>query len=184
MHPDHPPLAVDEVRHAGDPVAVVVARDRYAAADALEAVEAEYEPLPAVLDLEAALAEDAPLVHADKGTNRCYDWPLRAGEDYAAVRERAEVVLERRYHQQRLIPNAMEPRSVVVTPLAASGEYTVYSATQIPHILRVMLAMVTGIPEHKLRVVAPTWAAASARSSRCTARRRSRWPSRGASAGP
>ncbi|GAA0693365.1 xanthine dehydrogenase family protein molybdopterin-binding subunit [Streptomyces thermocarboxydus] len=155
VHPDHPPLAVDEVRHAGDPVAVVVARDRYAAADALEAVEAEYEPLPAVLDLEAALAEDAPLVHADKGTNRCYDWPLRAGEDYAAVRERAEVVLERRYHQQRLIPNAMEPRSVVVTPLAASGEYTVYSATQIPHILRVMLAMVTGIPEHKLRVVAP-----------------------------
>ncbi|MGA5881556.1 xanthine dehydrogenase family protein molybdopterin-binding subunit [Streptomyces cellulosae] len=155
VHPDHPPLAVDEVRHAGDPVAVVVARDRYAAADALEAVEVEYEPLPAVLDLEAALAEDAPLVHADKGTNRCYDWPLRAGEDYAAVRERAEVVLERRYHQQRLIPNAMEPRSVVVTPLAASGEYTVYSATQIPHILRVMLAMATGIPEHKLRVVAP-----------------------------
>ncbi|WSB46190.1 xanthine dehydrogenase family protein molybdopterin-binding subunit [Streptomyces cellulosae] len=155
VHPDHPPLAVDEVRHTGDPVAVVVARDRYAAADALEAVEVEYEPLPAVLDLEAALAEDAPLVHADKGTNRCYDWPLRAGEDYAAVRERAEVVLERRYHQQRLIPNAMEPRSVVVTPLAASGEYTVYSATQIPHILRVMLAMVTGIPEHKLRVVAP-----------------------------
>ncbi|WSB94849.1 xanthine dehydrogenase family protein molybdopterin-binding subunit [Streptomyces cellulosae] len=155
VHPDHPPLAVDEVRHAGDPVAVVVARDRYAAADALEAVEVEYEPLPAVLDLEAALAEDAPLVHADKGTNRCYDWPLRAGEDYAAVRERAEVVLKRRYHQQRLIPNAMEPRSVVVTPLAASGEYTVYSATQIPHILRVMLAMVTGIPEHKLRVVAP-----------------------------
>ncbi|MGV9530272.1 xanthine dehydrogenase family protein molybdopterin-binding subunit [Streptomyces cellulosae] len=155
VHPDHPPLAVDEVRHAGDPVAVVVARDRYAAADALEAVEVEYEPLPAVLDLEAALAEDAPLVHADKGTNRCYDWPLRAGEDYAAVRERAEVVLERRYHQQRLIPNAMEPRSVVVTPLAASGEYTVYSATQIPHILRVMLAVVTGIPEHKLRVVAP-----------------------------
>ncbi|ALV53686.1 xanthine dehydrogenase family protein molybdopterin-binding subunit [Streptomyces althioticus] len=155
VHPDHPPLAVDEVRHAGDPVAVVVARDRYAAADALEAVEVEYEPLPAVLDLEAALAEDAPLVHADKGTNRCYDWPLRAGEDYAAVRERAEVVLRRRYHQQRLIPNAMEPRSVVVTPLSASGEYTVYSATQIPHILRVMLAMVTGIPEHKLRVVAP-----------------------------
>ncbi|CAL9662346.1 Carbon monoxide dehydrogenase large chain [Streptomyces sp. enrichment culture] len=153
--PDHPPIAVDEVRHAGDPVAVVVARDRYAAADALEAVEVDYEPLPPVLDLEAALAEDAPLVHADKGTNRCYDWPLRAGEDFAAVRERADVTLKRRYTQQRLIPNAMEPRAVVVTPLAASGEYTVYSATQIPHILRVMLAVVTGIPEHKLRVVAP-----------------------------
>lgn len=153
--PDHPPIAVDEVRYAGDPVAVVVARDRYAAADALEAVEVDYEPLEPVLDLEAALADDAPLVHSDKGTNRSYVWPLATGESFAAVRERAEVTLRRRYHQQRLIPNAMEPRAVVVTPLAASGEYTVYSATQIPHILRIMLATVTGVPEHKLRVIAP-----------------------------
>jgi aerobic carbon-monoxide dehydrogenase large subunit len=153
--PDHPPLAVDEVRHAGDPVAVVVARDRYAAADALEAVEVDYTPLPPVLDLEAALAEDAPLVHSGKGTNRAYDWPLRTGEDFAAVRERAEVVISRRYHQQRLIPNAMEPRAVVAAPLAASGEYTLWTATQIPHIARIMLAVVTGIPEHKLRVIAP-----------------------------
>ncbi len=153
--PDHPPIAVDEVRHAGDPVAVVVARDRYAAADALEAVEVDYTPLPPVLDLEAALAEGAPLVHSDKGTNRCYDWPLRTGEDFEAVRRRAEVTLRRRYHQQRLIPTAMEPRAVVVTPVAAADEYTVYSSTQIPHILRVMLAVVTGVPEHRLRVVAP-----------------------------
>ncbi|MFI8304841.1 xanthine dehydrogenase family protein molybdopterin-binding subunit [Streptomyces sp. NPDC085927] len=153
--PDHPPVAVDEVRHAGDPVAVVVARDRYAAADALEAVEVDYEPLPPVLDLEAALAEGAPLVHSDKGTNRSYVWPLKTGEDYGTVKRRADVVVARRFHQQRLIANAMEPRAVVVTPLAASGEYTVYSATQVPHILRVMLAMVTGIPEQKLRVVAP-----------------------------
>ncbi|MGW3953595.1 xanthine dehydrogenase family protein molybdopterin-binding subunit [Streptomyces sp. NPDC004752] len=153
--PGHPPIALDEVRYAGDPVAVVVARDRYAAADALEAIEVDYEPLEPVLDLEAALADDAPLVHADKGTNRSYVWPLATGEDFAAVRERAEVTLKRRYHQQRLIPNAMEPRAVVVTPLTASGEYTVYSATQIPHILRIMLATVTGVPEHKLRVIAP-----------------------------
>ena len=155
VHPDHPPVAVDEVRHAGDPVAVVVARDRYTAADALEAVEVDYTPLPPVLDLEAALAEDAPLVHAGKGTNRCYDWPLRTGEDFAAVRERAEVVVKRRYLQQRLVPSAMEPRAVVAAPLAASGEYTLWTATQIPHIARIMLAMVTGIPEHKLRVIAP-----------------------------
>ncbi|MER7916066.1 MULTISPECIES: molybdopterin cofactor-binding domain-containing protein [unclassified Streptomyces] len=153
--PGHPPIAVDEVRYAGDPVAVVVARDRYAAADALEAVEVDYDPLPPVLDLEDALAEGAPLVHSDQGTNRCYTWPLATGESFAAVRERAEVTVRRRFHQQRLIPNAMEPRAVVVTPLAASGEYTVYSATQIPHILRVMLATVTGVPEHKLRVIAP-----------------------------
>ena len=153
--PDHPPIATAEVRYAGDPVAVVVARDRYAAADALEAIEVDYAPLPPVLDLEAALEPEAPLVHSDKGTNRCYDWPLRSGEDFAAVRQRAEVTLKRRYHQQRLIPNAMEPRAVVVTPIASSDEYTVYSSTQIPHILRVMLAVVTGVPEHKLRVVAP-----------------------------
>jgi aerobic carbon-monoxide dehydrogenase large subunit len=153
--PDHPPIATAEVRYAGDPVAVVVARDRYAAADALEAIEVDYAPLPPVLDLEAALEPEAPLVHSDKGTNRCYDWPMRTGEDFAAVRQRAEVTLKRRYHQQRLIPNAMEPRAVVVTPIASSDEYTVYSSTQIPHILRVMLAVVTGVPEHKLRVVAP-----------------------------
>ncbi|WP_328778726.1 xanthine dehydrogenase family protein molybdopterin-binding subunit [Streptomyces canus] len=153
--PDHPPIATAEVRYAGDPVAVVVARDRYAAADALEAIEVDYAPLPPVLDLEAALEPEAPLVHSDKGTNRCYDWPLRTGEDFAGVRQRADVTLKRRYHQQRLIPNAMEPRAVVVTPIASSGEYTVYSSTQIPHILRVMLAVVTGVPEHKLRVVAP-----------------------------
>lgn len=152
--PDHPPLAVDEVRHVGDPVAVVIARDRYEAADALEAVEVDYTPLPPVLDMEAALAEGSPLVHTDKGTNRCFDWPLTAG-DYDDARGRADVVVRRRFRQQRLIPNAMEPRAVVVTPLTASGEYTVHSATQVPHILRVMLAMVTGIPEQKLRVVAP-----------------------------
>ncbi|WP_328500096.1 xanthine dehydrogenase family protein molybdopterin-binding subunit [Streptomyces sp. NBC_00457] len=153
--PDHPAVAVDEVRYAGDPIAVVVARDRYTAADALEAIEVDYTPLPPVLDLEDALAEGAPLVHSDKGTNRCYVWPLATGESFDAVRERADLVLKRRYIQQRLIPNAMEPRAVVVTPLAASGEYTLYSSTQVPHIARVLLAMVTGIPEQKLRVIAP-----------------------------
>ncbi|MEU1541436.1 xanthine dehydrogenase family protein molybdopterin-binding subunit [Actinacidiphila glaucinigra] len=153
--PEHPPVAVDEVRHTGDPVAVVVARDRYAAADALEAIDVDYEPLPPVLDMEAALAEGAPLVHADKGTNRCYTWPLATGEDYATVRERADVVLRRRFVQQRLIPNAMEPRAVVAVPPDTSDQYTLYSATQIPHIVRVMMAVVTGIPEHRLRVVAP-----------------------------
>ncbi|MGW3244476.1 xanthine dehydrogenase family protein molybdopterin-binding subunit [Streptomyces sp. NPDC001070] len=153
--PEHPPVAVDEVRHTGDPVAVVVARDRYAAADALEAIDVDYEPLPPVLDMEAALAGDAPLVHADKGTNRCYTWPLATGEDYATVRDRADVVVRRRFRQQRLIPNAMEPRAVVAVPPGTSDEYTLYSATQIPHIVRVMMAVVTGIPEHRIRVVAP-----------------------------
>jgi aerobic carbon-monoxide dehydrogenase large subunit len=152
--PDHPAVAVDEVRYVGDPVAVVIARDRYAAADALEAVDVDYTPLPPVLGLEDALADGAPLVHADKGTNRCYTWPLAAG-DYEAEKARADVVVHRRYTQQRLIPNAMEPRAVVATPPTASNEYTLYSSTQVPHVARVTLSMVTKIPEHQLRVIAP-----------------------------
>ena len=152
-HPNHPPLAVDEVRYVGDGVAVVVARDRYAAADALEAIEVDYEPLPAVVDMEEAL-KDEVLVHSDLGTNRCFTWPF-AGGDYDAAKAKADVVVKRRFIQQRLIPTAMEPRAVVVAPIAAADEYTVYSATQIPHILRLMLAMVTGTPEQKIRVIAP-----------------------------
>jgi len=154
VSPAHPPIAVDEVRYVGDAVAVVVARDRYSAADALEAISVDYDPLPAVTDMESALTAGSPLVHQDKGTNRCYDWPF-AGGDYDAARAQADVVVSRRFIQQRLIPNAMEPRAVVVAPIAAAGEYTVYSATQIPHILRVMLALTTGIPEQKIRVIAP-----------------------------
>src|SRR3954453_22867081 len=152
--PAHPPLAVDEVRYVGDAVAVVVARDRYAAADALEAIEVDYEPLPAVVDMETAL-QDKVLVHSDLGTNRCFTWPFTGGDDYESVKAKAEVGVTRGFIQQRLLPTAMEPRSVVVAPLPASEEFTVYSATQIPHVLRIMLAMVTGIPEQKLRVIAP-----------------------------
>jgi carbon-monoxide dehydrogenase large subunit len=151
--PAHPPIAIDEVRYVGDAVAVVAARDRYAAADALEAIDVDYEPLPAVVDVEAALRDEV-LVHGDKGTNRCYVWPLESG-DVGAVFERADVVVKRRFVQQRLIPNAMEPRAVVCDPVASAGEFTLYSATQIPHIVRVMLALTTGVPEQKLRVVAP-----------------------------
>jgi aerobic carbon-monoxide dehydrogenase large subunit len=157
VHPDHHPLATDEVRHVGEAVAVVVATDKYAAADALEAVQVDYEPLPAVTDMEEAL-KDEVLVHSDKGTNKTFLWPFDGG-DYDAARARAEaeggIVFKRRYIQQRLIPAAMEPRSVVVEPLTEGDEYTVYSATQIPHILRLMLALTTGIPEQQLRVVAP-----------------------------
>src|ERR671912_987325 len=153
VHPDHHPLAVDEVRHVGEAVAVIVAPDRYAAADAMEAVEVDYDPLPAVTDMEQAL-KDEVLVHSDKGTNKSFLWPFDGG-DYDAAKAKAEVVVKRRYIQQRLIPTAMEPRAVVVEPLTEGDEYTVYSATQIPHILRIMLALTTGIPEHRIRVIAP-----------------------------
>ncbi len=153
VHPDHHPLATDEVRYVGDAVAVVVARSRYEAADALEAIEVDYEPLPAVMDMEEAL-KDESLVHSDKGTNKCFVWPFDGG-DYDAAKAKADVVVKRRFIQQRLIPAAMEPRGVVVEPIAAANEFTMYTATQIPHILRVMLAVTTGIPEQKIRVIAP-----------------------------
>ena len=148
--PAHPPMAVDEVRYAGEIVACVVARDRYAAADALERIDVEYETLPPVLDMTAALADGSPKVH--EAGNKSFEWVFANG-DLAAAFADAPVVLERTYRQQRLIPCAMEPRAAVCAPVA--DEYTLWSSTQIPHVLRVMLALVTGIPEHKLRVVAP-----------------------------
>src|SRR5580692_9534494 len=148
--PAHPPMAVDEVRYVGEAVACVVARDRYAAADALAAIEIDYEPLPPVLDIRTALEEDSPKVH--EAGNKSFVWPFVQGDMDAAFRD-APVVLERYYRQQRLIPAAMEPRSVVCS--CVGGEFTLWSATQIPHVLRVMLALVTGIPEQNLRVIAP-----------------------------
>jgi carbon-monoxide dehydrogenase large subunit len=158
LTPHHPAIAVDEVHHVGEAVACVVARDRYTAVDAAAAVEVDYDPLPVVLDMEQALADDAPHAHTATTSNHCYTWEFDSaaagtgGDAEAAIRD-AEVVVTRRFRQQRLIPAFMEPRSVVV---ARQGEqWTMWSATQVPHILRLMLATVTGIPEHELRVIAP-----------------------------
>jgi carbon-monoxide dehydrogenase large subunit len=152
--PDHRPLATDEVRYLGDAVAVVVADSAYRAADALEEVQIDYEPLPAVIDMEAALAAGAPLVHADKGTNRAFTWGFASG-DYQAAKDRADVVVQRRFLQQRVIPAAMEPRAVMAVPAPATQQYTLWTATQVPHFVRILMSTMCGIPEHKLRVIAP-----------------------------
>ncbi|WP_119071318.1 xanthine dehydrogenase family protein molybdopterin-binding subunit [Rubrobacter indicoceani] len=152
--PDHPPLAISEVNHVGDGVAVVVASDRYMAKDALEFIEVEYEPLPAVVDLESAMEEGSPLVHESLGTNHCYTWPLAVGDVDEVFRE-ADVVVEGRYVQQRLIPSAIEPRGVVVNPDPVNGGFTVYTSTQVPHFVRDILAVMCGVPDSKLRIVAP-----------------------------
>jgi carbon-monoxide dehydrogenase large subunit len=152
--PHHHPLAVDEVNHVGDGVAVVLATDAGTAQDALELIEVDYEELPAVFDVEAALAEGAPLVHEDLGTNHCYTWPLATGDVDAAFAD-ADVVVEGRYLQQRVIASPMEPRAVLVTPDPVGGGLTIYSSTQVPHFLRDIGAMVVGMPDSKLRVVAP-----------------------------
>lgn len=151
--PDHLPVAVDEVRFVGEAVAVVAATDQAGARDALEHIDVEYEPLDAVLDIEKAL-DGGPLVHDRYGTNECYTWDLATGDVEAAFAE-ADVTISERYVQQRLQPTPMEPRAVVVTPEAAGGGFTVHSSTQVPHILRSVLAGVCAVPEHRLRVVAP-----------------------------
>jgi aerobic carbon-monoxide dehydrogenase large subunit len=148
--PNHPPMATDEVRYVGEAVACVVARNRYEAADAAAAIDVDYEPLPAVLDMRAALDDGSPKVH--EAGNKSFEWSLVNGDLDAAFRD-APVVIERNYRQQRLIPTAMEPRAVVCAP--SGDEFTVWSATQIPHIVRTMLALVTGISEQELRVIAP-----------------------------
>jgi carbon-monoxide dehydrogenase large subunit len=148
--PAHPPMAKDTVRYAGEIVAAVVATDRYAAADAAELVDVGYEPLSPVLDMEAALEPETTKLH--EAGNKSFTWTFANG-DLAAAFDQAPVVMEKTYRQQRLIPSAMEPRAAVCAPVA--DEYTLWSSTQIPHVLRVMLALVTGIPEHKLRVIAP-----------------------------
>ncbi|MEY2990118.1 MAG: hypothetical protein RLZZ163_1034 [Actinomycetota bacterium] len=151
--PDFPSLAKGKVRQVGDCVAVVLATDAKHATDALEAIEVEYEPLDAVVDMEAALAPGSPILHEDAGTNKCYVYNLGGGYDDAKAK--ADVVVKRRFINQRLIPAFMEPRSVVAAPMGMSDEITVWSSTQIPHILRVLIALVTGIPENNLRIVAP-----------------------------
>jgi len=152
--PEFPALAVGEVRHVGDCVAVVLATDRYLAADAVEAVEVDYERLAPVIDMEAALADGAPLVHSSAGTNRCYTKHYACG-DYDAAAAAADVVVRRRFVQQRLIPSPMETRAVVASPMGTSGELTVWTSTQIPHVLRVVMSLATGIQENRLRVIAP-----------------------------
>ncbi|MGB3633543.1 MAG: molybdopterin cofactor-binding domain-containing protein, partial [Rubrobacteraceae bacterium] len=152
--PDHWPLAKDKVNFMGDAVAIVVATDRYKAQDALEHIEVDYEPLDVVMNMEDALADGSPLVHEDLGTNESYVWPLETGDIEDAF-EKADVVVKERYIQQRLIPNAIEPRATVAYPEPASDGVVLYSTTQIPHILRSVLSAVTGVPDHKIRVVAP-----------------------------
>ena len=161
--PQAPPLAVDTVHFAGDGVAVVIARDPATARDATELVVVDYDDLPPVLDMEEALAEGATLLHPDLGTNASAHWVFDSGEAgtggsardaiAAAEKDPDAIVVRRRFRQQRLIPAFMEPRSVVVDP---SGEQlTMWSATQIPHILKTLAAATAGVPEHKLRVIAP-----------------------------
>ncbi|HEU5145041.1 MAG TPA: xanthine dehydrogenase family protein molybdopterin-binding subunit [Dermatophilaceae bacterium] len=157
---DHPSIAVDRVCFAGEVVAVIAARNAAEARDAAELVDVEYEELPAVIDLKKAAADEV-LAHDDLGTNISANWVFDSAEAGTggnvedAIREAREggILIEREYRQQRLVPAFMEPRSTVVDP--TGEQYVMWSATQIPHILRVMLATTLGVSESKIRVIAP-----------------------------
>ena len=158
--PDHLPMVGDRVACAGEIVAVVVARSAAEARDAAELVDVDYDELPAVLDGMEAL-KDEVLAHPDKGTNKSAFWQLDSaaagsGGDVEEAISKAEadgILIVREYRQQRLIPAFMEPRSTVVDP--TGEQVTMWSATQIPHILRFLIAATTGMPESKVRVIAP-----------------------------
>ncbi|WP_420327190.1 xanthine dehydrogenase family protein molybdopterin-binding subunit [Mameliella sp.] len=155
--PAHPVLAQGKVRHVGDPVAAVVADSLEEARTAAEAIELDIEELPAVVDMKAALADGATKVHDDLSDNLCYDWQF--GTDTEATDKafaEAAHVTTLELVNNRLVANPMEPRVAVGDYSRANDESTLYTTSQNPHVIRLLMgAFVLGIPEHKLRVVAP-----------------------------
>ena len=152
--PDHPAIAKDKVRYVGDAVAVVVAESRYQAEDALEHIDVDYEPLDATINPKASTMDGAPQVHDDAPNNIAFKWTVAGGEIDEAF-EKADVVVKDTINLQRLIPNAMEPRSAIAQYVAATGNLTLWATTQNPHIARFLSSVVTGVGEHKVRVIAP-----------------------------
>jgi carbon-monoxide dehydrogenase large subunit len=151
--PEHFPLAVEEACYQGDGVAVVLAESRALAKDAAELVEIDYEPLDAAVDVWESSQDGSTRAHQSLESNVSYVWKLET-DDVAAAFDAADVVVKRRYYQPRLIPNAMEPRAVAAR-LEPNGDVTLWSTTQIPHILRALAAATLGFSEAKLRVIAP-----------------------------
>ncbi len=154
--PKHPILAQGKVRYVGDPVAIVIAERRAQARDAAEQIEVDYEPLPAVVDVRDASKPGAPSIHDEAPDNRCYTWALG---DKAAVESAfasAAHVTRLEFVNNRLVPNAIEPRACNAAYSRADESYTLYVANQNPHVERLLMtAFVLGLPEHKVRVIAP-----------------------------
>ena len=150
----HPPLAVDKVRCVGDAVAAIAATSPQAAADAATLVQVDYEVLDAVVDMEAGVQDGVAQIHDDAPNNIAFEWEVGGG-DFDAAGSAADVRVSERIVNQRLIPNAMEPRGVVADFNPGTNHLTVWTSTQIPHLVRLLLALVTGHPEHQIRVIAP-----------------------------
>ena len=156
VEPPHPPLVADFVRHIGDHVAVVIAETKAQARDAAELITVDYEELKPVIDTADAIKPGAAQVWPQAKGNLCYDWHLGDKAAVDAAFAKAAHVTKLDLVNQRLIPNAMEPRAAVADFDRATGEYTLYTTTQNPHVIRLLMgAFVLQIPESKLRIVAP-----------------------------
>ena len=164
--PEHRAVAVDTVRYSGEPVAVVVARDRYVARDAADAIVVDYDPLPAVVDVEQAMTGQPTVIHPDfknnlavplvpSGTGVAADGSSVDDSALDAAFAKAEVVISQRMVNQRLAPNTMEPRGVVAHFEPGKGTMTIWSSTQNPHILRTFIAALTGLGQDQVRAIAP-----------------------------
>ncbi len=155
--PKHPLLVGDRTKHVGDPVAFVIANTRSQALDAAENVTVDYEKLSCVTNPAEAVKAGAPLVHDDVPNNICFDWELgNPKTEVDAAMAKASHIASLDFVNQRLVPNALEPRSYIGSFDATSDRYTLYTSTQNPHLIRLLMcAFVLGIPEHKVRVVGP-----------------------------
>jgi carbon-monoxide dehydrogenase large subunit len=149
-----PVLATDRVRFVGEAVAVVVADDRYAARDALDLIEVEYEPLTPLVNPEKAISKGAAAMHAGHKDNIAYKWELEGGDLKAAFKS-ADKVIKQRIVNQRVIPVPLEPRGVMAEYKPGEGQLTVWSSTQIPHLLRTQIASMLKYPETLVRVITP-----------------------------
>src|SRR5688572_9176230 len=147
-------LAHDKVRYVGEPVVAVAAADRYLAEDALDRVVVEYDPLPAVVDPEAALTPDAPLLYDDWASNEQARFAVQGGDVDAALAE-ADLVLRERFEIQRQMGMPMEGRALLATHDAATGLLTLRSSLQKPHLIRTTLAQALRLPEAQIRVLVP-----------------------------
>lgn len=148
------PIAQDKVRYVGDPVAVVVAQSYGEALDALDHIEVDYEVLPVVVDSEKAMKSGAPLLYDDVPNNLAFHWKAGNSGDFEKAAREADVVIKQRMTNQRLLPTAIETRGATADYDPGSGELTIWMTSQNPHVHRFLISAITGVPEHKLRIVA------------------------------
>ncbi|MGH7497469.1 MAG: xanthine dehydrogenase family protein molybdopterin-binding subunit, partial [Gemmatimonadales bacterium] len=152
--PAHPLLAYDKVRYAGDGVAIVVADSRSAARDAIDLIDVDYDPLQGGADPEKMAQPGAPQIHDDVPGNIAFTWVVAGGDAEQAFKD-AEVTVQQRIVQQRLLPTAMEPRAAVASFNKGTGQLTLWVTSQNPHIHRFLCSVMLGLPEHRIRVIAP-----------------------------